>query len=155
MKMTGLLFLILFASSSLANVNLYTTIRRIARESLGEHAGSIHFEVNGADFYSVTKCTPIMVRIRLDKGVVLAQTLVDVQSVTTTHEPINLACWIEGSTEATIAIEPDAVQIVRWREGEHELWIRVNSPLWVRENGIDRMPGQVTVLAKKHDQYVT
>lgn len=141
-RMTGFLVLFLWSVCCLGTVKIHTTSRGIVEAGLGERAGTIRFELNGGDFFTASTCTPLFMRVRLDKGVAFAETLVDIRSPETAHVPINLVCVVDGQPGVTLGIEPDAIQIVRWREGETELWIRINSVLWVREDGQNRYPDE-------------
>lgn len=126
-----------FAFSSLsvfADINMSTTIAPMGVRATCEQSGSIDFRVTSDDFYDVSEENPAYIRLRFDHGALLCQTLV--------HEPSGLApiqvpAALElgsGNEGDTINIPAGAVSIVRWKQGEPELWLKItsSSSTWIR-----------------------
>ncbi len=121
----------------LANVDITTTEPYIDYRSMGTRAGIVTISVNGNDFSDTSTENPKYLRIRMDKGTRLAETLVDLEGSATLSEPIDLAMRISGMDRAKIRAPRDTVRIIRWRRGEGELWleIRHNSSTWIEIDG--------------------
>ncbi len=141
-KAMSLLALTALGSMVFANVDLRTNIRDIYYRGTCEEAGAVTMSVNGNDFFEASTDTPVFIRIRLDKGGKLCDTLVDFQGIDSfggshTNVPVYLAMRIESSSGALINAPSETVSIVRWKGGESELWIRVQSPssTWVNQGG--------------------
>jgi hypothetical protein len=141
-KTWSLLALAALGSMVFANVDLRTNIQDIYYRGTCEEAGAVTMSVNGNDFFTASTSTPVYIRVRLDKGGKLCQTLVDatytVSGTAHTNYPIYLAMRIEGSPTTTILANPATVSIVRWIAGETELWLRVQSSsnTWVAIGGV-------------------
>jgi hypothetical protein len=122
----SLLALAAMGSMVFATVDLRTNIQDIYYRGTCEEAGSITMSVRGDDFFEASTDTPVFIRIRLDKGGKLCQTLVDRNSATTTNVPIFLAMRYEGSSNNFIVSAlPRTVSLIRWRKGEDQIWLRV------------------------------
>ncbi len=126
-----------FAFSSMsvfADVNLSTTITEMSVRATCEQSGAIDFRVNGNDFAEASEENPVYIRLRFDHGALLCQTLVHEPSG---MEPIQVPAALElgsGNEGDTINIPADGVTIVRWKQGEPEMWMKVtsSSSTWIR-----------------------
>lgn len=141
-KTWSLLALTALGSMVFANVDLRTNIRDIYYRGTCEEAGAITMSVNGNDFFEASTDTPVYIRIRLDKGGKLCDTLVDFAGVDSfgglhVNVPIYLAMRIESSSSALIGAPAGTVSIIRWVAGESELWLRVQatSSSWIDVGG--------------------
>ena len=141
-RITALLFGWLACSFVLANVHQMTTIADIDYRGTHELAGTISFSVDGNDFTSDPIHFPVYVRFRLESGVVLSETLVAPAPDPALHRPYYLAAFITDPPTATINMPPDAISLVRWKSGENEFWIRVNTPSdeWIDDSGVLQPP---------------
>jgi hypothetical protein len=117
-----------------ANVDLRTNIHDIFYRGTCEEAGSITMSVNGNDFVSASTSTPVFIRVKLDKVAELCSTLVDCNACpdnNVTCGPfenfIYLAMRVEGQSYFLMNAPAETVSIVRWRAGENQLWLRVQS----------------------------
>ncbi|PIE02372.1 MAG: hypothetical protein CSA81_07625 [Acidobacteria bacterium] len=131
-KVLAILALSAIASMTWANVDLRTNIRDVYNRGTCEEAGAITMSVNGDDFAQASTAAPIYIRIRLTHGAKLCQTLVS--PADDDYSRIFLAMRLEdGGAGDTILAHPDTVNIERWRAGEGELWLRVqsSSSTWV------------------------
>lgn len=81
--------------------------------------------------------SPVFLRFHLENGVRLCQTLVDIESSELGHHPIHLALFKRNQNDITIAANTSAVSIVRWREGESEIWLKFtqSSSQWLQGPG--------------------
>ncbi|MCB1052063.1 MAG: hypothetical protein H6510_00400 [Acidobacteria bacterium] len=120
MKMLFLPFLL--QTSLLAGIVIRTEIKPIRRGGAMEEIGTMRFTISDDGFNQTSKANPGYLQIRL-KGLTLAHTLVD-RAENGLHNPINLPVWIEKENTTFHNPPPDAVQIVRWRKGESEIWLR-------------------------------
>lgn len=115
-----------------ANVDLRTNIRDIYYRGTCEEAGAITMSVNGDDFRTASTATPVFIRVRLDRGATLCNTLVSPNytsgGATFNNVPIYLAMRLESSSASRqIAAPGETVSIVRWVEGETDIYLRVQS----------------------------
>jgi hypothetical protein len=146
-KAWSLLALAALGSMVFANVDLRTNIQDIYYRGTCEEAGAVTMSVNGNDFFEASTDTPVYIRVRLDKGGKLCDTLVDFQGIDTlgnahTNVPVYLAMRVESSSGALIAAPSGTVSIIRWIEGESELWLRVqaSSAQWLNVGGVTFPP---------------
>jgi hypothetical protein len=144
-KTWTLLVLAAVGSMVFANVDLRTNIQDIYYRGTCEEAGAVTMSVNGDDFFEASTETPVFIRVRLDKGGLLCDTLVDYQNAPLhINRPVYLAMRLEGgaASNAVIAAPMETVSIVRWIGGEQELWLRVQaaSTTWVDFGGLLRPP---------------
>ena len=136
---------LLCSAPGLATIDFRTLIRDVLVDGRDEVGGEIALNVSGDDFAAAGPNNPIFFRFRLDHGVQLSRTLVDLDNPQEPHRPIHLALVIlydgQGSPP-TINAPADAVSIVRWRRGESAFWLRVNysSSLWIVRNGTPQPP---------------
>jgi len=157
MKKAIALLAVMGATCSLfANVDLRTNIRDIYYRGTCEEAGSITMSVNGDDFSEASTAQPVFVRVRLDQGATLCQTLVnnrnDAPNVLTNNVPIYLAMRIESSLSASsvgIVAPGDTISIVRWKAGESDIWLRVSTPsdqwVFLTNGGLQAPDNQIRV----------
>ncbi|CAM2008134.1 hypothetical protein [Acanthopleuribacter pedis] len=144
MNLKKLLFVALFAAGSMvfADVDLSTTIRDVYIRGTCEQAGVINMTVDGDDFADASSTTPVYIRLRLDHGGLLCRTLVwdhPNNPVTFTRSEIYVPMRLEegeGNFLDSLAVNPDALAIVRWKAGEPEIWLRVtqSSSTWIEDN---------------------
>ena len=136
-KAWSLLVLAAIASSVFANVDLRTNIQDIYYRGTCEEAGVITMSVNGNDFHMASTQEPVFIRIRVNKGATLCNTLVShIGDVNNNTMPIYLAMRVEsGLTQTGMAAHEESVSIVRWKKGENALWIRVqtSSETWLNQ----------------------
>lgn len=139
----------------IANVNLTTTIRDIDPRSVGQRAGSITMSVDANDFFNPLSVEePEFIRIRLDKNTSLSETLVDIKGGYGPTEPIYLAMWLKSTGNEILVAPAHTISIARWRKGEKEIWLQVNSSstTWVEREGQVGPPDSMTQVAWKLGQ---
>jgi hypothetical protein len=148
-KTWSLLVLTALGSMVFANVDLRTNIQDIYYRGTCEEAGSITMSVNGDDFFEASTMTPVYIRIRLNQGAALCDTLVDFSGIDSfgfahTNVPVYLAMRLEGltGTGTTVVAPPETVSIVRWIGGESEIWLRVQTPSnqWLNDGAANLAP---------------
>lgn len=117
-----------------ANVDLRTNIQDIFYRGTCEEAGAITMSVNGNDFVNASTSTPVFIRVRLDKLAVLCSTLVDCNACPDNNVScgpfenfIYLAMRVEGQNFFLMNAPAETVSIIRWRAGEDQIWLRVQS----------------------------
>ncbi|MCB1050000.1 MAG: hypothetical protein KDC71_05320 [Acidobacteria bacterium] len=142
----------LFIFFLFANCDLRTNIQDIYYRGTCEESGSITMSVQGDEYPTASPTTPVFIRIRLNENAKLCSTLVDLSGSTGNNsEPIFLALRFEGSnsTNRTVSADPYTLSIVRWREGEDQLWLRVQSPTntWLTINGTPQAPNPNNAIA--------
>ncbi len=121
----------------IVNVDITTTRPNIDYRSYGQRAGTMTMTVNGHEFFEASPQTPVFVRIRLNKGARLAETLVDVETALWRNEPIFLAMSLLADDDSILRAPAHTVSIVRWKQGEIEFWLRVQttSSFWLEDSG--------------------
>lgn len=155
MNLKRICLLALFAAGSMvfATVDFRTTIRDVYVDGTCEETGIITFSVNGDDFPTASTATPVYIRLRLDHAAKLCKTLVwtrvgiDGNPDPVTVLPIFLPISFEENLLGdTIAALPETVSIVRWKRGEPEIWLKVQTPTdtWVAAGGVSLGPPQNT-----------
>jgi hypothetical protein len=139
-KLWSLVALAAVGTLVFANVDLRTNIQDIYYRGTCEEAGSITMSVNGDDFADATTQTPVFIRIRLDKGAKLCQTLVDFVGTDAfgnphVNNPIWLAMRLEGNQNQTIIAPPETVSLCRWIRSEDALWLKIqsSSSQWIND----------------------
>lgn len=143
--------LVVSAASSMlfANVDLRTNIQDIYYRGTCEEAGAITMSVNGDDFRTASTSTPVFIRVRLNKGATLCNTLVSPFVLNSNgtdrsiNVPVYLAMRVESSnTSAFVTAANETVSIVRWVAGETDLWLRVqtSSQNWINVGGTPQAP---------------
>lgn len=148
-KSLSLLTLAAVSSVVFANIDLRTNIRDIYYRGTCEEAGSITMVCNSAqDFASASTEQPVYIRVGLNQGAVLCQTLVTHRGTTTAEDgfglgnnaPIYLAMRLDGASAGvhSITAHPQTVSICRWKRGERFIWLRVQtaSNTWVATLGV-------------------
>lgn len=137
--MTRLVFfpLLLFAIPSLACLYENGGIRSVYYRGNHQRVGSLAWHDTSDIFATVSLARPRYMSVRLDKGAVLADTLVLQSGAPEVASPINLPLILDGEPGVTIVALPDAVRIVRWVAGESTLWleIRQSSDEWLSRGG--------------------
>ncbi|MCB1053356.1 MAG: hypothetical protein KDC71_22330 [Acidobacteria bacterium] len=132
----------LACSLAWANVKHIPTITDIDYRGSFEQAGSITFCVDGNDFFLPTPGSPVYIRVSLDLGVVLSETLVGPTPTLALHRPYYLGAFVVGPPGITINMPPDAISIARWKAGESAFWLRVTTPSdeWINDGGVLKAP---------------
>ena len=109
--------------------------RGIEHGAYWQRAGTITFKLNaGFDFSMAAPDTPVYMRCRFYPDITLSQTLVDIESADAPHSPIRLAVFVIGSEEDKIVAPENAIEIVRWRAGESQFWLRINAQPMLERN---------------------
>ena len=117
-----------------ADVNIRTNIADVFVGGTCEQAGAVTFTVDNDDFANATTLEPVYIRMTLDHGAVLCDTLVDHDDADTAddenaEQSIFMPMRLEGGLSTdTIGANEETAAIVRWIEGENEVWIRIQSP---------------------------
>lgn len=145
MKLFRILAIIAMTQAAIGNVTVMNNVQDIDFRGTCEQVSSFSMRVDQDDFYEASVSTPVFIRIRLGQGVSLAHTLVDHDSAATTHEPIFLAMRLVRSADdptVTFLADPDTVSIVRWKEGEDQVWLRIqtSSSGWIMVDSTPQAP---------------
>jgi hypothetical protein len=117
-----------------ATVDFRSSVREVFVRSNAQQAGTVEVVVNADDFQRATPENPVYMRLSLDKGAVLCNTLVWTSSDNPnpqTQLPIYLPISFENREDG-VTIDPtafDAVSIVRWKAGERIIWLKVTRSL--------------------------
>ncbi len=121
-----------------ADIDLVTAVPDVFYRAACGRVGSIKFAVNGNDFAEATPQQPVYIRIRMDHGAVNCRDMVFPED---DLEQVMLPLRVEVPGYE-VAADPTTVQIVRWRQGEPEIWMRVtqSTELWLRKDGDLRAP---------------
>ncbi|MDJ0836369.1 MAG: hypothetical protein QNK37_07600 [Acidobacteriota bacterium] len=136
--MARFLLLLLFTAPRLyADFELNASINDIFYRGSHELLGSINLVVDGNDFEGASPQQPryLAYNIDEDRNVVLAHTLVDLNSENATeNKPIYLA--VRAMDTGLINVPEDAVSIVRWKAGERVIWVKVqaDSSTWLSDD---------------------
>ena len=130
-----------FLSLSLwAGVDFSTTVNGVFYRGTAELSGSITFLVSENSFSSASTTEPIFISIALGQNAKLAKTLVDLASPNPElNNPIYLAASIVNPLAGvTQNVPSETVSIVRFVNGEPEIWIRIqaSSDTWINNSGI-------------------
>ncbi|MCB1052769.1 MAG: hypothetical protein KDC71_19360 [Acidobacteria bacterium] len=88
--------------------------------------GSLAIPLKTRTLQLASALNPLFLKIRLEKGLSLRDTLVDVESGSPS-EPITLSLFAWSLSGALTALPPSA-RIVRWRAGEDQVWIEITQP---------------------------
>ena len=134
LSLAGLLAVCLLGGPAFATVDIETTLRDIYYRGTCERAGSMTFRVEGDDFFEPFQDKPCFIRVKLDKGARLCETLVDIRGPGKPHRPLYLAMKVEGNGTRFLNASWDSVAIVRWRAGEDQIWLRIatSSSTWIK-----------------------
>lgn len=115
-------------------VRLETTVRDVFEDGICELTGQMRFRISGDVFPNATAEEPAYVRLRLSGGAVLCETLVDTQA--NNGSPIYLALRVlpVPHVDVQVVAPPDTLEIVRWKRGENEIWLKVTTETsrWIR-----------------------
>lgn len=138
-------FLLLFICVRLAcaNVDLSTQPASIEVDSPIQRAGVIILSVTADDFAGPSAWPlPYFMRIRLNKDITFAHTVVGLEREYDQAPPVYLPLCLESTAGSTLAAPPHAVEVLRYRSGEDYLWLRVNSSssTWVNRQGVLEPP---------------
>ncbi|CAM2007728.1 hypothetical protein [Acanthopleuribacter pedis] len=140
----GFLVLFSFSTFTTAGIDIITTVEEMCIGRDFEKAGELAVSITDDDFADASPDTPLYLTWTLAKNTTLAETLVDTASEQGNHTPINLAARRVSTTDEPprLSMRQDAVQIVRWRRGEHRIWLRINqsSTEWLSHNGETSAP---------------
>jgi hypothetical protein len=151
----GLLALATLAFPLFAGIDMQTVGASIVKDGTCQQTGFIRLVIDGDEFPHAQPGKPVYVRIRLDGGAALCESLVPpIRRVSTegmvggAHSPIYLAMSL-GTTGSgtTIAAPSNTFSILRWQAGEPEIWlvVRHTSRQWIREaDGFLRPPDRHT-----------
>ncbi|CAM2007478.1 hypothetical protein [Acanthopleuribacter pedis] len=122
----------LFFQPLQADIELRTTVRDVFIRDVCALTGRIGFSVTSDDFADASPANPHYIRLRLDHG---ALTCRDIVNPSKNLDPILIPMEVDAPGY-TINADPTAVQIVRWRAGEPEIWLRVSesSSRWLMFN---------------------
>jgi hypothetical protein len=141
-KGLSILVMALLAAPLFADVELSTSISDVFNRGTSELAGSITMRVNDDDFNDASTSEPVYIRVTLDHEASLAQTLVSLEGTGTAYfnNPIYLATRVNASSAGFFnnVSDPQTVSIVRWVEGENQIWLRVqtSSQDWITDTGV-------------------
>lgn len=136
-----------FGSITWAIVDAHTSVAEVCYRGCFERVGRITFSVDSDDYSDASPDTPIYGRIVFAEGVVNAITRVDWPAGLPS---IFLAMRLEGNTlGASLSAPPEAISIVRWRQGEGEIWISItaSSSTWIDRDGVLGPPSAETRVA--------
>jgi len=127
-----------------ADLIIESDINDIDHRGTQELAGVTRILVNGDDFAGASPENPIFIRLELQQGAVLAQTLVDQTSaIGEIAAPIYLTTEVrDTSGNSTQNVPTDTAAIVRWVNGERHIWIRVQraSSTWLSISNLSFPP---------------
>ncbi len=135
MRTTSALVWLSLAPLLHASIQLNTSINDVFNRGSSEVAGSITWTVTTSEFQDAGFKEPVFIRVTLDHGATLAETLVDINDREREHYPIYLAMRLDSDVPfASMGAFPRAVAITRWVEGESAIWISVSesSDLWLQ-----------------------
>ena len=93
--------------------------------------GDLIFQMDADDFSEASVATPIYIQIHFDNNVFLSNTVVDLEN--TVLLGIKMVFTPFTSWADTINADPLSLDIVRWIEGENDIWFRVrtSSSMWI------------------------
>lgn len=137
------LCLFVFTQWAVAGVEMSSSINDIYYRSPSAAPGSVTFTIGGTDFDQVSAENPFYFRLRFTNNAKLNLTRVKLDSTdgTSINQPILLGMSLHTSSDtAQVVANQDAVSILRWVEGESEIWIRVNQPStqWIQDGETTR-----------------
>lgn len=123
------------------SADIETTVLDVAVSGRCERAGVVQLRLTGDDFAEAAPDAPIYLQIAFDHGARLRQTLVDpLRGETPIAVPVTLVRT--GDAEGRLNLAPNAIEVVRWRAGEPELWLAIRQPTstWVTTSAGPRAP---------------
>ena len=131
-KRLCLLALFTATSALFATIDLNITIRDVYVDGTCEETGIITMVAEADEFQDASTQEPVYIRLRLDHGAKLCKTLVWSNSANAgnlTFNPIFLPIRFDSfQLGDTVAALPETISIVRWKRGEDEIWLRVQTP---------------------------
>lgn len=105
-------------------------IMNVYYQGTSELVGTISFYCKGDDFPDASSQNPAYIKVSFGSDAVLSCTQVDMTGFgpPETASPLFLGMYLSQNTaDKQILAPPDSVAIVRWIEGESEIWLRVES----------------------------
>ncbi len=101
-----------------------TSVLDVAVNGRCERAGLVQLRLTGDDFAGAAPDAPIYLRVAFDHGARLRESLVDpLRGDAPIEVPVNLVR--SGDFEGSLNLAPDAIEVVRWRAGEPQLWLAI------------------------------
>ena len=143
-----LVLICLYALSGMltAGVAIHPRPTSINPLGAGETAGWLSMILDGQDFSTASRESPIFIRMRLLGDVRLSETLVDFHHLADERNnvPIYLALRVlSRDDQVRMVAPPDTLSIIRWIAGERDIWLRVrySSNQWLSLDGQPVQPG--------------
>ena len=135
MKRFVLVFLCL-TSMAFADIESSTFLTRVSVPGENQRAGNIALFIDSNEFPRATSRKPVHIRIGLEEGVTLSETLVGPRD-----PAIFLPMRVFGA-DALMVAPANAISIVRWREGESAIWLRISAATdtWLEVDGSVEAP---------------
>ena len=130
--------LIVLVLPCLAEIEHVTGIKDVYYRGDSEQIGHITVTLNSDLFAEVDADNPVFMRLRLSHHARLAQTLVEQGTDHEATRPIYLAMRLHTLDSGFRLIAgPETLSIVRWVEGEDEIWFRLasSSSSWIEDPG--------------------
>lgn len=125
------------------SVDVRTNIAKVYHDGCCERIGSFSLAVSEDAFANASPAHPVYVRFRILRARGWACTLVDQRpnSPSSADVPINLTLHLDGDMALNPALPANAVQLVRFIEGERDAWLKVNisSGAWITD-GVTLLP---------------
>lgn len=113
--------------STVLGADINTTVLDVAANGRCERAGLVQLRITGDDFAEASPDTPIYLQIAFDRGALLRESLVDpLRGETPISVPVTLQRT--NGAEGSLNLVSDAIEVVRWRAGEPELWLAIRQP---------------------------
>jgi len=127
--------LVLLAPFSMAQVEVSTSIRYMS-VGTDQLAGELTMQLRDDVFSDARPWNPVYVRLALEDEVTLSET-----RATGWGDEIYLPIRVTG-VGATISAPALTLSILRWKEGESSIWLRVSVPTstWVTVDGAHQAP---------------
>ncbi|CAM2064105.1 hypothetical protein SCOR_01980 [Sulfidibacter corallicola] len=106
---------------------IQTTSTVLEKGTACGQAGSVDINFDRIAFFEATPEEPVYLRINLESGALLCETLVD--PLNPESHPIHLAVGLDRAPDnAFMTSQPDDMSIVRWKEGESAIWVAIRRP---------------------------
>lgn len=129
-----------------AQITTRGALRPVHMDAGCDKAGVLRFIVENNPIPAASVAAPVFIRFTLAGDARLCQTLVwshPSQSEQAYFAPIYMRLSTLGHrTEATMIAPPDSLAVVRWKQGERSIWLRVNTPTdaWMLIDGMPATP---------------
>jgi hypothetical protein len=135
MKRFVLVFFCL-ASAVFADIESSTFIERVTIPGANQRGGKIAWYIDSNEFPMASPHHPVHVRIGLEEGVTLSETLVG------PREPEIFLPMKVLNNDALMVAPANTISIVRWRQGESAIWLRISAPTdsWLEVDGVMQAP---------------